>query len=135
VTRFADRLILKHEPREIVFYAGDNDINSGRTPEQVASDFRAFAQTVHKHLPKTRIYFVSIKPSPARWAKYEAQTKANTLVKDICAKDDRLVYLDVVAAMLGTDGRPREELYVKDRLHLTPAGYQILNETVSKAVK
>src|SRR5262245_12137265 len=38
-THFADRIILNHDPRAIVFYAGDNDINSGRTPEQVASDF------------------------------------------------------------------------------------------------
>jgi hypothetical protein len=135
VTRFADRLIVKHGPRAIVFYAGDNDINSGRTPEQVLIDFRAFAETIHKSLPNTRIYFVSIKPSPARWAKYEAQTRANAIVKEFCAKDDRLGYIDVVAAMLDKDGKPRDELYVKDRLHLTPAGYEVFNEVVRKAVK
>ena len=135
VTRFADRLILKHEPRTVVLYAGDNDINSGRTPDQVLGDFRALVETIHKALPRTRVLFIAIKPSPARWAKYEAQTKANVLVKDFCAKDDRLGYIDVVAAMLDRDGKPREELYVKDRLHLSPAGYEILNEAVRKAVK
>jgi lysophospholipase L1-like esterase len=135
VTQFADRLILKHDPRAVVFYAGDNDINSGRPPEQVSADFRTFAETVHRHLPKTRIYFISIKPSPARWARFDTQSKANTLVKEFCDKDERLGYIDVVAAMLGTDGKPREELYVKDRLHLTPAGYEILSEAVQKAVK
>src|SRR5438105_5005414 len=52
VTRFADRLIVKHEPRAIVVYAGDNDINSGRTSEQALADFRAFAEAVHNRLPK-----------------------------------------------------------------------------------
>lgn len=135
VTRFAARLILKHEPRAIVLYAGDNDINSGRTPDQVLADFRAFVETVHKQLPKTHIDFIAIKPSPARWAKYGAQTKANALVRDFCATDNRLGYIDVVGPMLDKDARPREELYVKDRLHLSPAGYDILNEAVRKALK
>jgi hypothetical protein len=135
VTHFADRLVFKHEPRAIVFYAGDNDINAGRTPEQLLADFRAFAEATHKALPKTRVYFIAIKPSPARWVKYETQTRANALVKDFCAKDDRLVYIDVVPLLLGTDGKPREELYVKDRLHLSPAGYEALIGAVRKAVK
>ena len=45
-TQFAERIITKHEPRAIVMYAGDNDINSRRTPEQVAEDFRAFVAVV-----------------------------------------------------------------------------------------
>jgi hypothetical protein len=135
VTHFADRLVLKHEPRTIVFYAGDNDINSGRTPDQVLTDFRAFAETIHKRLPKARIGFVTIKPSPARWTRFEVQSKANALVKEYCGKDERLAYIDVVGPMLDKDGRPREELYVKDGLHLSPAGYEILNEAVRKAAK
>lgn len=126
VTHFADRLILKHEPRAIVFYAGDNDTKSGRTPDQVVSDFRAFVATVRKALPKTRVYFIAIKPSPARWELFDIQTRANALVKELCARDDGLGYVDVVPPMLGKDGRPREELFVKDRLHLSPAGYEIL---------
>ena len=50
-------------------------------------------------------------------------------------KDERLAYIDVVGPMLGKDGRPREELYVKDRLHLSSVGYEILNEAVRKAMK
>jgi hypothetical protein len=135
VTHFTDRLILKHEPRAIVFYAGDNDMKSGRTPEQVLSDFRAFVAAVHRALPKTEVYFVAIKPSPARWELFDVQSRANSLVKEFCAKDDRLGYVDIVPPMLGKDGRPREELFVKDRLHLSPAGYEILTEAVKSAVK
>jgi hypothetical protein len=135
VTHFADRLVFKHEPRAIVFYAGDNDINSGRMPEQVLADFQAFAEVAQKVLPKTRIYFIAIKPSPARWAKYEVQSNANALVKEFCAKHDRLSYVDVVRLLLGPEGKPREELYVKDRLHLSPAGYKILTDAVKKVMR
>ena len=135
VTHFAERLILKHEPRAMVFYAGDNDIKSGRFALQVKDDFEAFTQVVHDRLPKAAEYFVSIKPSIARWNLFEFQSKANALVKEYCERDDRLAFIDIVPAMLGKDGKPVSDLFVKDGLHLSPKGYEILNEAVRKAVK
>lgn len=135
VTHFADRLIFKHEPRAIVFYAGDNDVNSRRTPEQVLADFRAFVEAIRKKLPAARIYFIAIKPSPSRWKQFETQSQANKSVREYCAGDDRLTYIDIVPLLLGTDGLPREELYAKDQLHLSPDGYELLTSAVRKAVK
>lgn len=135
LTHFADRLILKHEPRTVVFYAGDNDVNSGRTPEQVRDDFRAFAEAIHRKLPKTRVSFIAIKPSVARWKQFETQSKANALVKELCGTDDRLGYIDIVPAMLGPDDKPTPDLFVKDGLHLSEKGYELLNGAVRKAVK
>jgi hypothetical protein len=127
-TLFADRLILKHEPRAIVFYAGDNDVANNRTPDQVRDDFKAFVAAVHKALPKTRIHFIAIKPSVARWKRYETIRKANSLVKEFTATDDRLGFIDIAPLMLGSDGQPRPELFVKD-------GYELWTETVKKAAK
>lgn len=134
-TLFAERLILKHEPRAIVFYAGDNDVNSGRKPEQVLANFQAFAKLIHDKLPKTRIYFLSIKSSIARWKQFETQSKANALVKDHCAKDERLTYVDMVALTLGADGQPKPEFFVKDGLHLSEEGYRAWSAAVRLAVK
>jgi len=122
-THFAPRLILPHRPKAVVLYAGDNDIQSGRTPEQLAADFKAFVAAVHKDAPDCKVYFIPVKPSIARWQKYEVQTKANALVKGICDADPKLRYVDIVPAMLGPDGKPLPELFVKDGLHLSPAGY------------
>jgi lysophospholipase L1-like esterase len=134
VTHFADRLVFKHRPRAIVFYAGDNDINSRRTPEQVVADFRAFVAAAHKAAPKARVYFIAVKPSLARWGQFETQSKANALVKAVCEKDDWLAYINVVPALLGPDGKPRPELYAKDGLHLSPAGYEVLSKLVAKSI-
>jgi lysophospholipase L1-like esterase len=134
VTHFADRLIFKHKPDMIIVYAGDNDLNSGRTPDQVCADFKAFVEAAHAKSPKTPVWFISIKPSPARWVQYDAQTKANTLVKALCEKDDWLGYIDVVPLMLGEDGKPRKELYAKDGLHLSPAGYEAVSRLVLETV-
>jgi lysophospholipase L1-like esterase len=134
VTHFADRLIFKHKPDMIIVYAGDNDLNSGRTPDQVLADFKAFVEVAHAKSPETPVWFISIKPSPARWTQYDTQTKANALVKALCAKDDWLGYIDVVPLMLGEDGKPRKELYAKDGLHLSPAGYEAVSRLVLETV-
>lgn len=135
VTHFAPRIILKHEPRAIVFYAGDNDVNSKRKPEQVLADYRKFVDSVHKELPETRILYLAIKPSLARWDQFDTQAKANALVKEFCAKNDRLGYIDIVTPILGKDGKPTPELFVKDGLHLSPKGYALLNDAVRVALK
>lgn len=40
-TWYAGRILVPLAPRQVVLYAGENDINSGRSPQQVRDDFRA----------------------------------------------------------------------------------------------
>lgn len=127
---FADRIILKHRPRTIVFYAGDNDVTGGKSPEHVLRDFRRLVALVHQSLPKTKIAFIAIKPSISRWRLAEPMKAANALIAAECQKEDRLSYVDVWKPMLGNDGKPRGELFVKDGLHLSHAGYQLWTKLV-----
>jgi lysophospholipase L1-like esterase len=127
-THFVDRLIAPHDPRVVVFYAGDNDIAAGKSPEQVHEDFRAFVAAVRKSLPKTPIVYIAIKPSIARWKLAEEIKAANKLIAADCEKDETLEFVDVWPAMLGEDGKPRAELLRDDKLHMTPAGYAVWTE-------
>jgi lysophospholipase L1-like esterase len=122
-TALADRIIFPYEPRTIVFYAGDNDIAQGHTPEQVAADYRAFVQTVRAKLPDTRIAFISIKPSPLRWNLRDKIESANHQIAAM--KGDGLVFIDSYNAMLGADGQPRTEMFAADRLHMNATGYRL----------
>lgn len=133
-THFATRLIVPLRPRAVVLYAGDNDVAAGHTPEQVRDDFAAFAGLIRAELPKTRVLYVAIKPSVARWKQFETQSAANALVKAVCATDKRLAFVDVVPAMLGPDGKPDAELYVKDGLHLSAKGYEVWTAAVKEAL-
>jgi uncharacterized sulfatase len=132
---FAQRLVLRQKPRVVVFYAGDNDIASGKSAEQVEMDFRAFAGAVHKALPKTKVVFIAVKPTPARWALFDVQTRANGLVALYCHSNEWLDYVDAVRPMLGDDGKPRPELFVKDGLHLNDAGYKLWTEVLTPHLK
>jgi lysophospholipase L1-like esterase len=120
---FAPRLVTKHAPRLVVLYAGDNDIGSGKAPEQVAADFQAFVHAVHKELPKTKVIFLSIKPSLRRWQLWDKIQKANALIEAECQQDERLTYVDITKRLLGEDGKPRKESFLADGLHLNAKGY------------
>ena len=134
-THFAHRILTPHKPGTIVFYAGDNDIGRGNKPEQVVDDFKAFVAVARKDNPSCRVLFIAVKPSIARWKKFEEQKKANALVKAFCEKEKGLVYVDVVPVMLGSDGTPIPELFVKDGLHMTPKGYEVWTAEVKKALR
>lgn len=129
---FLDRLVINHEPRVVLMYAGDNDIAAGKTPEAVASDFETFQKKLHAKLPKTRIMYIAIKPSLKRWNLYPQMAEANRLIAEHCDSDERLTYLDIVTPMLGDDGKPIPDLFREDGLHLNRKGYEVWTGVVSK---
>ena len=129
---FFDRIVKPYEPSVIVFYAGDNDINGGHTPKQVYENFKIFAGLVETHLPATRLVFIAIKPSLKRWNLASEMRKANTKIRHYAWFHRRVNYADIWKQMLGNDGKPRHELFVKDGLHLTEEGYRIWTQVVAQ---
>jgi lysophospholipase L1-like esterase len=127
---YADRIVIPYKPRAIVLYEGDNDIEQQIPPEKIVATFRAFVSKVHKHLPETRIYVLSIKPSIRRWKSWPRTVVANRLLAEACAKDERLIYVDVATPMLDADGQPRKDLFQDDNLHLNRAGYVVWRDVL-----
>ena len=122
---YFDRIVAPYQPRIIVLYAGSNDLNAGKTPEEVFDDFKAFANEVRAALPAARLDYISIGISPSRWNDLQKVRKTNRLIRDYISQDDRLEFIDVLPAMLGPDGRPKPDIYVSDRLHMNAKGYSI----------
>jgi lysophospholipase L1-like esterase len=124
-THFADRIVLPYEPSAIVLYAGDNDIAFGLSADCTLRDFEAFVAHIQAAAPGTPIYFISIKPSPARWALWEDMQRANLLIETRTTTRPALHFIDVSEAMLDEEGEPIEALFVEDGLHLNAAGYEL----------
>ena len=131
VAAYAGRIVIPYKPRLVVVYAGDNDINDGKTPERVLADYQALVGEVHEKLPGTRVAFISIKPSLARWKLVEPMRKTNALVREFTAEDSLLAYIDVFTPMLGDDGTPRKNLFLEDGLHLSAQGYALWKSIVA----
>jgi len=47
------------------------------------------------------------------------------MLRGYLANGKNLVYLDLFDAYLGNDGKPREQLFVEDKLHHSAAGYAV----------
>jgi lysophospholipase L1-like esterase len=132
--RYAHRIVTPYKPRLIVLYEGDNDLNAGKSPQQVAADFDEFLKVVRSDLAMTPLIVIGMKPSPSRWKLIEQQREANRLLADRCAKDGKCRFLDVEKPMLGSDGQPRPELFRADKLHLNDDGYKLWNSLLRPLV-
>ncbi|HEY0163937.1 MAG TPA: GDSL-type esterase/lipase family protein, partial [Sphingomicrobium sp.] len=123
VNRHFDTVIARYRPRAIFLYAGENDIDAGRSPQQVAAEFRTFMAKKTRVLGGTPVYFISLKPSKARFEQLPRQAQVNAVVRRLAAARADLNYVDVASAMLAA-GKPRD-VFQDDALHMTDAGYRI----------
>lgn len=140
VLAVADRVVFPYRPSVIVYYCGDNDLGTSNTDSRAAANgFIEFAELVRERLPGTRVVYMSIKPSLARWSNWGAMARANAMVRAYCDDRDHAEYVDLASCLLGPDGSPAPRLFVEDGLHLSELGYakwaEILQPRVVEAYR
>jgi lysophospholipase L1-like esterase len=135
VNYFAPQIVLPYKPRIIVLYAGENDIAEGATAADVLGEIKRFVGIVKKSLPNTRVLFVSIKPSPLRWSFWPEMRRANELIRTELSLEKKVRFVDVAAAMLDKNGKPKGGIYESDRLHLNGNGYAIWRDILAPLLR
>lgn len=135
VNHYINRIVLPYKPRAIVIYEGDNDIAIYQhSAEHVVAGYQAFIDAVHSHLPKTRLYILSIKPSLARLASWPEQARANTLLKGMCDSHELLYFIDISSPMFDKKNILRKDLFVEDGVHMNSRGYDLLKDRLQATV-
>lgn len=132
VIRYVDDIIVPYKPKQVVVYAGDNDLAASDTitAETVAARFRQLFTLIRAKLPNANITFVAIKPSPSRQKLMPKQVTANTLIKQFLAGKPKTGFADVYYPMLGADKLPMPDLFKSDNLHMTAKGYVIWQKVI-----
>jgi lysophospholipase L1-like esterase len=133
--RYCDRIVTKYKPRQVVVFAGGNDINAKKTPEQVLENAKALAAKILAALPEARVHFISLFPNVKRQAQDGTCRKYNALIESHTKTDKRLNYIDTASSMRAADGGPRPELLADDGLHMNSEGYKIWNDLVGKELR
>ncbi|GAA0767101.1 GDSL-type esterase/lipase family protein [Ideonella azotifigens] len=131
VARYLDRLVLPYQPRLVVVYAGDNDLAEGATPQDVLKSFQTLVEGVKAALPDTRIAYLSIKPSPLRASLMPSIHDTNALIAAYADKTANLDFIDIYSKMLDSQGQPRPELFLEDRLHMNEQGYALWRKEIA----
>jgi GDSL-like lipase/acylhydrolase family protein len=127
---YADLLILNYKPSKIFIYEGDNDIYAGKSANDILDHAQQLVNKIRDQLPETRLYFISAKPSPARWYLKAEYLKYNLKLKKWCESNPDIFYIDVWFPMLDEKGVPASQLFTKDKLHMNKEGYQIWKEVI-----
>lgn len=133
--RHLTRLVVPYRPRIVLVYAGDNDLAEGRSPREILDSFTVFVEGVRLALPETRIAYISIKPSPARYSLIPQARATNALIQAYTESVPNADYIDVFTPMLTAGGMPRAELFRSDALHLNDAGYALWTSVISRHVR
>ncbi len=127
---YADRIVIPYKPRAIVVYEGDNDSKAGVSEELFTQTLAAFLKKVHDALPGTRLYFLSVKPSPSRITLMPLMRRYNEAMRSAAAADPRVTYIDVFNPMLDDTGSPIPSVFLKDNLHMNREGYLLWTKVV-----
>ncbi|MEL7335979.1 MAG: GDSL-type esterase/lipase family protein, partial [Planctomycetota bacterium] len=88
-----DQLVRKYQPGRVVFFCGGNDLWVGHTPEEVLEDVQQFVTRLHYELPQCELIQLAIRPSPKKRSIIDRVLRANKLLEEFAAKDDRITFL------------------------------------------
>ena len=120
------RIIQKYQPRKIIIYEGDNDLSSGKmSPDTFIHVFNIFLDVCETYLPDAKLYFLSIKPSPARMHHWERMNSGNKMALKICNDNSNLEYIDVSSIMFSENGKIKTDIFLRDKLHMNRKGYEL----------
>ncbi len=129
---FFERVMMFYHPKRFVIYAGDNDLGDGRHPEEVFIFFQQLAVKINKRFGDVPCYFVSLKPSISRWQIADQFKYTNNLIEtEIVAYNNNWHFINIFKEMLDADGRPKNEYFLNDGLHLNEAGYNLWKEIIN----
>lgn len=125
VIQYADDVIFKYNPRQIVIYCGENDLGPNVKGEYISGKFKELFQLIRSKLPEVPIDYISMKPSPRREKYLDALKDGNQQIKDFLSKEKNAGYIDVYSAMRNADGSLNRGLFLQDSLHMNPQGYKL----------
>jgi len=124
---YADRIIYPHPCKAIVIFVA-NDISGNendKSPLEVSQLFRKTLYIIRRKFKDTPVFWISVTPTPSRWAVWPEIKEANGMIKEICDSHRNTYFIDTEKYFLNSSGLPRSELFGEDKLHLNDEGYRI----------
>lgn len=134
---YADRIFEPHKCSAIVLFVA-NDIAGNeldKSPEEVAKLFKNVLKTIRKSHPETPVFWIEVTPCSSRWKVWPEIRKATSLIRQICESHKNTYSIRTDFAFLNSEGKPKDELFVKDLLHLNPDGYAVWTDIIKKELK
>ena len=121
--------VIDGKPRKVFILIGINDISRNIPDSLILRNYKLMIERIRKGSKKTQIYFNTLLPVNASFAKFKNHygkddhiLYINSEIKKLAAKN--VIIIDLYQQFLDRDNHLKAEL-TKDGLHLIPEGYQV----------
>ena len=115
-------------PRALCLFVANDIAGNGELdvePGEVLVRFRRIHDYVRGRDATLPVFWIEVTPTAKRWAVWPKIEEAARLIRDRVAGSPNTYFIPTAGAYIGPDNRPREELFVEDKLHLNEAGYDL----------
>lgn len=133
LVRYADRLLYPYKPKIVFFQTGSNDLTqmAGTDEEKVAACMgykKQMYETFHRRLPEAKFVVMSGLLLPGRSQYTKITQRINEELKRYCEEKEYMYFVDS-SEMTYIDGKYREDLFIKDGIHLNHEGQLLWRDT------
>jgi lysophospholipase L1-like esterase len=130
-----DQTVLKYDPSKVFIYEGDNDINSGKEASEIMEDLDVIVTKIHIKYPFAIVNLIVAKPSPSRWQSKQSYIVLNDLIRQYATTHKDVNIVNVWDIMLDDSGKPRNDIFLGDDLHMNEKGYELWKEIFTPFLK
>ena len=122
-------------PKLVTLMIGTNN-TSRDTPEAITAGIQAIVAELRQRLPESKIVVLSVFPrsNPRTKGDFERVKAINQLLPGI-ADNEWVFHVDINRHFLDENGQLRPELYGRDLLHLSGAGYEAWHQALLPILK
>ena len=128
---YIDELVINFNPKKVVIYEGDNDINSGQEINFIYKNILKIIERIKDKNDKIKIILISAKPSISRWHLRDKYIQLNQKYRELANKSDFIEFADTWSVMI-ENGVLKKDIFIEDGLHLNEKGYEIWEKTLKK---
>lgn len=122
-------------PSQVFVWLGTNDLRDGKTPEQTLESLQTIIDQIQTERSMAKITLISLIPVNSQVDPYTVGLRSNDQIQKVnqglreIAKEEKLDYIDLYSALKDDQGDLKAE-YTVDGLHLSDAGYQVVQEII-----
>lgn len=131
---YFEKLVVPLSPRLVFLYAGDNDLDNGRSPEAVLESLKSILATNRRLQPSVPLVYVSIKISRARLHFMHKIAYTNRIIERFVGAAAGIQFLDITRRMISRGYIPFNACFSDDPLHMNRMGYRIWGKSLSECL-
>ncbi len=131
---YFESLVVPLSPRLVFVYAGDNDLDNGRSPQAVLESLKSILAANRRRQPSVPLVYVSIKVSQARLHFMHKIAYTNRIIEGFIGGEAGIHFLDITRRMVSRGYVPFNACFSEDPLHMNRLGYRIWGKSLTECL-